>query len=83
MRKIIDFEQHKPILLTRVTDADLFLDTYEDSDGQKYIAMPSAHGLSFIPLFEDGKQLMAYEKKYGGIKRKYALSQAQAVGVME
>jgi hypothetical protein len=45
--------------------------------------MPSAHGLSFIPLFEDGKQLMAYEKKYGGIKRKYAVSQAQAVGVME
>ena len=83
MRKIIDFEQHKPVLLTRVTDADLFLDTYEDSDGQRYIAMPSAHGLSFIPLFEDGKQLMAYEKKYGGIKRKYAVSQAQAVGVME
>jgi len=46
MRKIIDFEQHKPILLTRVTDADLFLDTYEDSDGQRYIAIPSAHGLS-------------------------------------
>ena len=83
MSKVIDFEQHKPVLLTRIADADLFLDAYEDSDGQKYIAMPSAHGLSFIPLFEDGRQLIEYEKKYGGIKRKYAVSQAQAVGVME
>ena len=54
-----------------------------DSDGQKYIAMPSAHGLSFIPLFEDDAQIMEYDKKYGGIKRRYAVSQAQAVGVME
>ena len=56
MSKIIYFEQHRPVLLTRVTDADLFLDAYVDSDGQKYIAMPSAHGLSFIPLFEDDAQ---------------------------
>ena len=39
MSKIIYFEQHRPVLLTRVTDADLFLDAYVDSDGQKYIAM--------------------------------------------
>ena len=57
MSKIIYFEQHRPVLLTRVTDADLFLDAYVDSDGQKYIAMPSAHGLSFIPLFEDDAQI--------------------------
>ena len=56
MSKIIYFEQHRPVLLTRVTDADLFLDACVDSDGQKYIAMPSAHGLSFIPLFEDDAQ---------------------------
>ena len=39
--------------------------------------------MSFIPLFEDGKQIVEYEKKYGGIKRRYAVSQTQAVGVME
>lgn len=83
MSKIIDFEQHKPILLTRVADADPLLATFEDSDGQKYIAMPSHRGMSFIPLFEDGKQIVEYEKKYGGIKRRYAVSQTQAVGVME
>lgn len=83
MSKIFYFEQHRPVLLTRITDADLFLDAYVDSDGQKYIAMPSAHGLSFIPLFEDDAQIMEYDKKYGGIKRRYAVSQAQAVGVME
>lgn len=74
---------HRPVLLPRVTDIDLFLDAYVDSDGQKYIAMPNAHGLSFIPLFEDDAQIMEYDKKYGGIKRRYAVSQAQAVGVME
>ena len=79
MSKIIYFEQHRPVLLTRVTDADLFLDAYVDSDGQKYIAMPSTHGLNFIPLFENDAQIMEYD----GIKRRYAVSQAQAVGVME
>ena len=83
MSKIIYFEQHRPVLLTLVTDADLFLDAYVDSDGQKYIAMPSTHGLNFIPLFENDAQIMEYDKKYGGIKRRYAVSQAQAVGVME
>lgn len=83
MSKMIDFEQQMPVRLTRVADADPLLDTYVDSDGQKYIAMPSAHGLSFIPLFEDDAQIMEYDKKYGGIKRRYAVSQAQAVGVME
>ena len=83
MSKIIYFEQHRPVLLTRVTDADLFLDAYADSDGQKYVAILSTLGLRFIPLFEDGAQIMEYDKKYGGIKRRYAVSQAQAVGVME
>lgn len=83
MSKIIYFEQHRPVLLTRITDADLFLDAYVDSDGQKYVAILSTLGLRFIPLFEDGAQIMEYDKKYGGIKRRYAVSQAQAVGVME
>jgi hypothetical protein len=83
MSKIIYFEQHRPVLLTRVTDADLFLDAYVDSDGQKYVAILSTLGLRFIPLFEDGAQIMEYGKKYGSIKRRCAVSQAQAVGVME
>lgn len=83
MSKIIDFEQQMPVRLTRVVDADPLLDTYADSDGQKYVAILSTLGLRFIPLFEDGAQIMEYDKKYGGIKRRYAVSQAQAVGVME
>ena len=83
MSKMIDFEQQMPVLLTRVADDDPLLDTYADSDGQKYVAILSTLGLRFIPLFEDGAQIMEYDKKYGGIKRRCAVSQAQAVGVME
>lgn len=83
MSKIIDFEQQMPVRLTRVADADPLLDTYADSDGQKYVAILSTLGLRFIPLFEDGAQIMEYGKKYGSIKRRCAVSQAQAVGVME
>ena len=36
MSKIIYFEQHRPVLLTRVTDADLFLDAYVDSEVYSY-----------------------------------------------
>ena len=83
MSNMIDFEQHKPILLTRVSDANPMFATLEDSDGQKYIATSSARGLNFIPLFENGKQMIEYEKKYGDIKRRCAVSTAQAVGVAE
>lgn len=83
MEVSIDFEQYKPVLLTRIADENPMMPTFEDSDGQKYIAMPSMRGMSFIPLFEDGKQIVEYEKKYGGIKRKFAVSTAQAVGAME
>lgn len=83
MSNVIDFDKHKTVLLTRVAEENPLLPTFVDSDGQKFIAMPSMRGLSFIPLFEDGKQMVEYEKKYGGIKRKYAVSSAQAVGAVE
>ncbi len=31
----------------------------------------------------DGKQIIEYERKYGGIKRRYAVSKANAVDVVE
>jgi len=83
MSKVIEFEKHRTVLLTRVADVNPMLATFADFDGQKYIAMPSFTGMCFIPLFEDGKQMVEYEKKYGGIKRKYAVSSVQAVGAME
>jgi len=83
MSNVIDFDKHKTVLLTPIADGNPLMPTFEDSDGQKFIAMATMKGLSFIPLFEDGKQLAEYEKKYGGIKRKYAVSPAQAVGAVE
>ncbi len=83
MSNVINFDKHKTVLLTRVADENPLMPTFEDSDGQKYIAMASMSGLSFVPLFEDGKQMAEYEQKYGGIKRRYAVSQAQAVGAVE
>lgn len=83
MSKVIDFNKHKTVLLTRVEDVNPMLITYKDSDGQKYLAMQSIQGMSFIPMFDDGKQLIEYEKKYGGIKRKCAVSTARAVGAIE
>lgn len=71
---LIEFEKYKTVLLTRVKDGDSRLMTYEDADGQKYIAMSSMKGMSFAPLFEDGKQLVEYEKKYGGVRRRFAVS---------
>ena len=83
MNKVIDFEKSKPVLLTRIVDENSMLATFVDADGQKYIATPSLKGMSFIPLFEDCKQIIEYERKYGGIKRKYAVSKANAVGVVD
>lgn len=83
MSKIIDFEQQMPVRLTRVVDADPLLDTYADSDGQKYVAILSTLGLRFIPLFEDGAQIMEYDKKYGGHQAQMCRIAGQAVGVME
>lgn len=80
MSKIIDFEKHQTVMLTRVADENPLLTTYADADGQKYVAMANGHGTCLIPLFDDCNQIIAYEEKYGGIKRKFALSPVQATG---
>lgn len=74
MENLIEFEIHKTVLLTRVMGNNSLLATFEDSDGQKYIAMSSMKGMSFVPLFEDGKQLVEYEKRYRGVKRRFYVS---------
>mgnify|MGYP007112090001 CR=1 FL=1 len=67
---VIDFEQHKPVILSPVPNDNGLFSTFVDADGQKYVPQIRQGRMSFIPLFDDTQQMLAYEKKYGNLKRR-------------
>ena len=70
---IIDFEQYKPTILTPIYDDKLPFATYIDAEGQKYMTFSSNRPNDFIPMFEDCKQLVEYQKKYGELRRRFTV----------